>query len=146
MDDSTNNEEKQKPVKKIHAKYAMDYGLASITTLHTGDGPMKLPTFTHFDPCEGKIEEKLKKVLEIKTLQLSMIKLLRPTVTNRNILTPQQFRLKIQQVCDTMDHSIEENDGTIVNLEALNDVIELLQNEEEKCELLDQYRHMLLMG
>ena len=25
-------------------------------------------------------------------------------------------------------------------------VVELLKNEEEKCDLLEQYRHMLLMG
>jgi hypothetical protein len=127
-------------------KYAMDYGIVDISKLSSDNRRMHLPSGVSVDPCDGKIDEKLKKVLEFKTLHKSMIQLLRPAVTDRSILTPQKFRLKIQQACNTFSDEIEKQGDEFPCKELFDDIIELLKNEEDKCELLDQYRHMLLMG
>ncbi|MDR2603658.1 MAG: hypothetical protein LBC11_03850 [Puniceicoccales bacterium] len=140
------SEEKNKKPTKDAEKYAMDFGIVNISKLSVGEQRMRLPGNVSIDPCEGKIEEKLKKVLEFKTLNKSMIQLLRPFVTDRSILTPQRFRLKISQVCKIFADVIEKEGENYPYKELFEDVIDLLKNEEEKCELLDQYRHMLLMG
>ncbi|MDR1255656.1 MAG: hypothetical protein LBJ94_01875 [Puniceicoccales bacterium] len=132
--------------KVLDEKYALDYGLIDISSFQHGDGRMSLPSSSSFDPGEGKIEEKLKKVLEVKTLQNSIIKLLRPMITDRSIITPQQFRMKIRQVAELFASDDDPTSGYALNEELFNEVRELLLSEEEKCELLDQYRHMLLMG
>ncbi|MDR1457506.1 MAG: hypothetical protein LBI47_01485 [Puniceicoccales bacterium] len=140
------SEEKDKRPTKNTEKYAMDFGIVNISKLPVGEQRMHLPGSVSIDPCEGKIEEKLKKVLEFKTLNKSMVQLLRPFVTDRSILTPQRFRLKIRQACKIFADVIEEEGENYPYRELFEDVIGLLKNEEEKCELLDQYRHMLLMG
>ncbi|MDR0679802.1 MAG: hypothetical protein LBF42_02085 [Puniceicoccales bacterium] len=132
--------------KILDEKYALDYGLVGVSNLHHGDEKMSLPKTSSFDPGEGKIEEKLKKVLHVKTLQNSMIKLLRPMITDRSIITPQQFRMKIRQVADLFTGDDEPDSNYALNSELFDGIHKLLMNEEEKCELLDQYRHMLLMG
>ncbi|MDR2432616.1 MAG: hypothetical protein LBD34_02575 [Puniceicoccales bacterium] len=140
------SEEKDKKPTKSAQKYAMDFGIVNISKLSVGEQRMRLPGNVSIDPCEGKIEEKLKKVLEFKTLNKSMVQLLRPFVTDRSILTPQRFRLKINQACKIFANVIEKEGENYPYKELFEDVIGLLKNEEEKCELLDQYRHMLLMG
>jgi hypothetical protein len=132
--------------KILDEKYALDYGLVDISTVSNGGGKMSLPKSSSFDPGEGKIEEKLKRVLQIETLKNSMIKLLRPIITDRSIITPHQFRMKIRQVADLFSGNDGLNSACNLNEELFDAVCELLKNEEEKCELLDQYRHMLLMG
>ncbi|MDR2720808.1 MAG: hypothetical protein LBB15_00775 [Puniceicoccales bacterium] len=132
--------------KILDEQYALDYGLISISTIGHGDKKLSLPKTSSFDPGDGKIEEKLGKVLQVKTLQNSMIKLLRPTITDRSIITPQQFRMKIKQVMDLFSSSEDINSAYALNRELFDEICELLASEEEKCELLDQYRHMLLMG
>ncbi|MDR3144423.1 MAG: hypothetical protein LBT64_02900 [Puniceicoccales bacterium] len=140
------SKDEKKPPAQSNEKYAMDYGIVDISKLSTNAKRMSLPNTVSVDPCEGKIEEKLKKVLEFKTLNKSMIQLLRPAVTDRSILTPQKFRLKIQQVCNIFSDTITKEGDDFPDRELFEDIIELLKNEEDKCELLDQYRHMLLMG
>ncbi|MDR1173363.1 MAG: hypothetical protein LBK24_01050 [Puniceicoccales bacterium] len=140
------SEEKGRKPTKNAEKYAMDFGIVNISKMSAGGQRMHLPGNVPIDPCEGKIEEKLKKVLEFKTLNKSMIQLLRPAITDRSILSPQRFRLKINQACDLFADVIEKEGEDYPYKELFEDVIGLLKNEEEKCELLDQYRHMLLMG
>ncbi|MDR0693543.1 MAG: hypothetical protein LBF49_03175 [Puniceicoccales bacterium] len=140
------SEEKNKKPTKNTEKYAMDFGIVNISKLPAGEQRMRLPGNVSIDPCEGKIEEKLKKVLEFKTLNKSMVQLLRPFVTDRSILTPQRFRLKIRQAYKLFADVIAKEGENYPYRELFEDVIGLLKNEEEKCELLDQYRHMLLMG
>ncbi len=128
--------------RQLDEKYALDYGLIDISSVGHDDKKVSLPTSTSFDPGEGKIEEKLKKVLQVKTLNSAMIKLLRPKITDRSIITPQHFRMKISQVADIFKLDDEDD----FNQDLYSEVYDLLMAEEEKCELLDQYRHMLLMG
>lgn len=130
--------------KKFVGKYDLDldYGIEKIMSMN--DEPHHLPNHSQFDPIDGKIESKLKGVLSVKTLIGSMISLLRPEITDRSILTPQQFRLKLQQVIDAMEH--ESKNNKTCNKEVLDLVVKLLTEEQNKSELLDEYRHMLLLG
>ena len=102
------SQQSKKKLPKNAEKYAMNFGLVGVSKLSSKESKsrMKLPNTVAVDPCDGQIEEKLKKVLEIKTLQKS----------------------------------------NFVYKELFEDILELLKNEEEKCDLLEQYRHMLLMG
>ncbi|MDE6432320.1 MAG: hypothetical protein K2L13_02905 [Opitutales bacterium] len=127
--------------KRLDKQYSLDYGLVDISTVGQEDKKMSLPNSVEFDPGEGKIEEKLKKVLQVKTLRNMMIKLMCPKITDRSIITPHHFRMKIVQVAELF--KADEND---INYELYSEIRDLLMSEEEKCELLDQYRHMLLMG
>jgi hypothetical protein len=140
------SQEKNKDKARDAEKYAMDFGIVNISKLSTDRDQMHLPASVAVDPCEGKIEEKLRKVLEFKTLNKTMMQLLRPIISDRSILTPQKFRLKILQVCSLFADTMKKGGEGYVYAELFEDAISLLKNEEEKCELLDQYRHMLLMG
>ena len=142
------SQQSKKKLPKNAEKYAMNFGLVGVSKLSSKESKsrMKLPNTVAVDPCDGQIEEKLKKVLEIKTLQKSMVTLLRPSVTDRSILTPQQFRLKLGQVCEKFIGAMKKGGENFVYKELFEDILELLKNEEEKCDLLEQYRHMLLMG
>ncbi|MDR1401803.1 MAG: hypothetical protein LBI81_02500 [Puniceicoccales bacterium] len=124
----------------------MNFGIIDISKLSSKNQRSHLPNSTSVDPCEGKIEEKLKRVLEVKTLSQTIIHLLHPEITDRSILTPQKFRLKIRQVCRVFADTLEKDSANCPSEELFKNVIDLLKNEEEKCELLDQYRHMLLLG
>jgi len=84
----------------LDEQYALDYDLIDISNLDQSGQKMSLPKSTAFDPGEGKIEETSKKIMQVKTLQNSMIKLLMPIITDRSIITPQQFRMKIRQMAD----------------------------------------------
>jgi hypothetical protein len=140
------SQEQEKKPSPGAEKYAMDFGIVRISKLASGDHRMHLPVSVSVDPCEGQIEEKLKKVLEFKTLGQTLVKLLRPVVTDRSILTPQKFRLKIRHVCESLENAMENGGESFSFTELFEECVDLLKNEEEKCELLDQYRHMLLMG
>jgi hypothetical protein len=137
---------KKKDQPKDSEKYAMDLGIVSISKVSSNEHRMHLPVSASVDPCEGKIEEKLKRVLDFKTLNKTMVQLLRPSVSDRSILTPQKFRLKVNQVCDVFSNMLDTEGETYPYRELFEDIIELLKHEEEKGDLLDEYRHMLLMG
>ena len=130
--------------KKNVGKFALglEYGIEKI--MSRTDEPYHLPNRSNFDPVDGKIENKLKDVLSVNTLIGSMISLLRPEITDRSILTPQKFRLKLQQVIDAMKSESQHN--AACNKEVLDSVVKLLTDEQNKSELLDEYRHMLLLG
>ncbi|MDR2735558.1 MAG: hypothetical protein LBB20_01805 [Puniceicoccales bacterium] len=140
----------KKPVKKqksdLEENFEMDFGLTGITKGSDFNKRMRLPATSSFDPSEGKIEVKLSKVLSVKTLDGVLIQLLRPDVTNRSILTPTQFRSKINELRTVFKQKKESTGKNITAPELYDDIEHLLTEEEEKCELLDHYRHMLLMG
>jgi hypothetical protein len=139
-----------KPAKKtksdLEENFEMDFGLTGITKGSDFNKRMRLPSTGSFDPSDGKIEGKLSKILKVKTLDGALSQLLRPDVTNRSILTPSQFRSKIGELRVIFKQKVESDGKNIAEPELYNDIEHLLKEEEEKCELLDQYRHMLLMG
>ena len=94
---------------------------------------MSLPNSSAFDPGEGKIHEKLKTVLKIKTLANSIVDLLRPSITDRSLITPQHFRMKIRQVADLFSTDNGADENGIFNKELFEEVRTLLLGEEEKC-------------
>jgi hypothetical protein len=56
------------------------------------------------------------------------------------------MRLKINQICEIVADLGDKEGENYPSQEFLEDLIGLSKNGEEGCELLDQYRHMLLMG
>ncbi|MDR0351564.1 MAG: hypothetical protein LBH49_02870 [Puniceicoccales bacterium] len=146
MTDDLNSKPTKKSKSDLEENFEMDFGLTGITKGSDFNNRMRLPSTSSIDPSDGKIEAKLSKVLKVKTLDGALIQLLRPEVTNRGILTPTQFRSKIGELRTIFKQRIETDGKNITEPELYNDIEHLLREEEEKCELLDQYRHMLLMG
>jgi hypothetical protein len=54
--------------------------------------------------------------------------------------------VKFNELREVFRQKRESSGENITEPELYNDIEHLLGEEEEKCELLDQYRHMLLMG
>ena len=129
------SQQSKKKLPKNAEKYAMNFGLVGVSKLSSKESKsrMKLPNTVAVDPCDGQIEEKLKKVLEIKTLQKSMVTLLRPSVTDRSILTPQQFRkLPVgtpMYTAEQIDHLITDklvvlgDYNVVIGLDAYGDTV-----------------------
>jgi hypothetical protein len=129
---------------EVAENFDLDFGITGITKGNEYQKRMKLPASGSFDPSEGKIEEKLKKVLSIKTVDSLVMQLLRPEVKDRSLLSPINFREKVREIRVLMSEQKGKKQEFSEELVARID--SLLQEEEEKSELLDQYRHMLLLG
>ncbi|MDR0418433.1 MAG: hypothetical protein LBH08_03305 [Puniceicoccales bacterium] len=129
---------------EITENFDLDFGITRITKGTDHQKQMKLPITSSFDPSEGKIEEKLKKVLNIGTVDGLVMQLLRPEIKDRSLLTPIHFRAKIREIRELLKVNRDQRTG--INPELYARIDALLQEEEEKSELLDQYRHMLLLG
>jgi hypothetical protein len=129
---------------EVAENFDLDFGLTGITKGNDYQKRMKLPTAGSLDPSEGKIEEKLKKVLSIGTVDSLVMQLLRPEIKDRSLLTPARFREKVREIRALMREQVgrkaEMGETLLIQVDTL------LQKEEEKSELLDQYRHMLLLG
>jgi hypothetical protein len=129
---------------EVAENFDLDFGITSITKGNEYQKRMKLPSSGSLDPSEGKIEEKLKKVLNIKTVDGLVMQLLRPEIKDRSLLSPINFREKIREIRllmnDKRGKKQEFSEELMARIETL------LREEEEKSELLDQYRHMLLLG
>jgi hypothetical protein len=123
--------------------FDLDFGITGVTKGDYGKR-MQFPERGGIDPSEGKVEEKLKKVLSIGTVDGLVMQLLRPEVRDRSLLTPLRFREKVREIRAIIGSQGEKVSG--IGKEHVDRVDELLKKEEEKSELLDQYRHMLLLG
>ncbi|MDR1590915.1 MAG: hypothetical protein LBR92_02885 [Puniceicoccales bacterium] len=124
--------------------FDLDFGITGITKGNEYQKRMKLPASGSLDPSEGKIEEKLKKVLNIKTVDGLVMQLLRPEIKDRSLLSPINFREKIREIRTLMNR--QNGKKQEFSEELITRIENLLREEEEKSELLDQYRHMLLLG
>jgi hypothetical protein len=133
------------PKNPIEDDLAMDFGLTNVTQTKYERTSTHLPKNGGYNPSEGRIENRLSKVIEMQNLDDMLLQLLRPSVEDRRILNPLQFRQKIKELGQFFQEKREQSDDPTV--ETLCDsLISLLHNEEEKGELLDHYRHMLHMG
>ncbi|MDR2807067.1 MAG: hypothetical protein LBB11_02840 [Puniceicoccales bacterium] len=130
--------------KDINENFDLNFGITGITKENEHQKRMTLPISGSLDPSEGKIEEKLKKVLSIGTVDGLVMQLLRPEIKDRSLLGPVRFREKVREIRALMREKHEKGERISEALLARIDL--LLQEEEEKSELLDQYRHMLLLG
>ncbi|MDR2200984.1 MAG: hypothetical protein LBN94_02665, partial [Puniceicoccales bacterium] len=109
--------------------FDLDFGITGVTKGDYGKR-MQLPERGGIDPCEGKVEEKLKKVLSIGTVDSLVMQLLRPEVRDRSLLTPIRFREKVREIRRLISERGERMKG--IGEEHLKRVDELLQKEEEK--------------
>jgi hypothetical protein len=129
---------------EVAENFDLDFGITGITKSNEYQKRMKLPISGSLDPSEGKIEEKLKKVLSIKTVDSLVMQLLKPEIKDRSLLSPVNFREKVREIRTLMNEQKGKKQEFSEELMARIDA--LLREEEEKSELLDQYRHMLLLG
>ncbi|MDR2419942.1 MAG: hypothetical protein LBD40_01290 [Puniceicoccales bacterium] len=133
------------PKNPIEDDLEMDFGLTNVTQTKYEKPSAHLPQNGGFDPSEGGIENRLSKVIAVQNLEDILLQLLRPSIEDRRILNPLQFRQKIKELGRFFQEQREQSDDP--EAEALCDsLIALLRSEEEKGELLDHYRHMLHMG
>jgi hypothetical protein len=133
------------PKNPIEDELEMDFGLSNVTQTRREKPSAHLPQNGDFSPSEGRIENRLAKVIGLQNLDDILLQLLRPAVEDRQILNPLQFRQKIKELGRFFQKKREQNEDP--SHEALWDsLITLLRNEEEKGELLDHYRHLLHMG
>jgi hypothetical protein len=133
------------PKNPIEDDLEMNFGLTNVTQTKHEKSFTHLPQDCGFDPSEGGIENHLSKVIEAQNLDDILLRLLKPSVEDRRILNPLQFRQKIKELGHFFQAKREQSDDPMT--EALCDsLLSLLHNEEEKGELLDHYRHMLHMG
>ena len=128
--------------REIEESFDFNQGITGITK-GASRKQMQLPQTSSFDPSDSKVEEKLKKVLRIGTVDSLVMQLLRPEVQDRSLLSPMHFRTKIREIRELLQK--EHNDAKLPD-KLYQEADAILQDEENKSELLDQYRHMLLLG
>jgi hypothetical protein len=133
------------PKNPIEDELEMNFGLANVTQTKHEKPSTHLPKNSNFDPSEGRIENRLSKVIEMQNLDDTLLQLLKPSVEDRRILNPLQFRQKIKELGHFFRKKREQDDDPTTEV-LWESLISLLHNEEEKGELLDHYRHMLHMG
>lgn len=126
--------------REVEENFNFNQGLTGISK-GVSQKQMQLPQTSSFDPSEGKIEEKLKKVLSLSTVDSLVMQLLRPEIQDRSLLSPINFRDKIREIRELLEKDKNQLPNTLFQR-----TDEILQDEENKSELLDQYRHMLLLG
>lgn len=135
-------EEKQDTI--LEENFDLNIGLTGITRRIDAQQITKLPETNSFDPSDGKVEEKLTKVLNVRTSDGMIMQLLRPQIKDRSLLSPLMFRKKICEIRTLLTQN--EQLRSELGRDCLSQIDTILAEEEDKSDLLDQYRHTLLLG
>lgn len=123
-------------------KFDLNFGLSGVTK-QVSHKKMELPSGGNIDPSECKIEAKLPTLVQTSSLDNLIINLLRPEIKDLSVLSPHVFREKIKE----LRQFIQKQRSTNTPDRELYDKIDtILEQEENKSELLDQYRRTLLLG
>ncbi|MDR1437717.1 MAG: hypothetical protein LBI69_01505 [Puniceicoccales bacterium] len=140
---------RQTPLKPIDPeKFSLDIGLEKITTNRNQQRVPRLPERGEIGPSDGRIEERLQEIIDLKTFESILIDALRPNIKNRQLLLPVHFRRCLISLCDSLRKlSAEKNGEETEEIKALLSLLEThLREETGRNELLEQYRLMILMG
>jgi hypothetical protein len=125
-------------------KFSFDIGLAKITTNKNQKKVPHLPDLTEIRPSEGRIEEQLQKIINLKTFESILMEALRPKVKNRRLLIPVHFHRRLKALREFLSRKgsqLSQDVDTIFSLLEAH-----LLEESGRNELLEQYRLMILMG
>jgi hypothetical protein len=153
--DSQNQNQSPKPRRPMPLKpidpqqFSMDVGLTKITTNKNQKKVLRLPDSGEINPSDGRIEERLEKIIDLKTFESILIDALRPKIKNRQLLVPVHFRRCLVALRDSLRQRLEMEKGRDVSEEMsrLLEILEIhMQEETGRNELLEQYRLMILMG
>jgi hypothetical protein len=128
--------------------YSFDIGLAKITTNRNQRKVPELPDHTAIEPSVGRMEQRLRAIIDLQTFESILLEVLQPDVKNRTLLIPVHFRKRLGKLREALrkglgkvkGKSVEEVDGLLAQLESQ------LDEETGRNELLEQYRLMILMG
>jgi hypothetical protein len=137
------------PLKPVDPKtYAFDVGLTRITTNRNQKKVPSLPESVEIGPSEGRIEERLRDIINLNTFESILLDALRPRVRNRQLLIPTHFRRRLRELRDYFG-AARGAKGRQLSGE-MAPIFELLEahlvEETGRNELLEQYRLMILMG
>lgn len=130
------------------SRFSMDIGLTKITSTANIRRIMRLPLWILLDPSEGRMEERLRQILDLSTFNIILVDVLRPKINDRKLLLPNIFRSRLMKLKNSVRKQLESPDCLLdPDLEdILLDLERQIIEEEDKNELLEQYRLMILMG
>ncbi|MDR0727983.1 MAG: hypothetical protein LBF26_03810 [Puniceicoccales bacterium] len=137
------------PLRPVDPKtYAFDVGLTRITTNKNQKKIPTLPESVEIGPSEGRIEERLQDIINLKTFESILLDALRPKVKNRQLLIPVHFRRHLRELRDYFSRARDRKGRRLSGeMEPIFDLLEAhLAEETGRNELLEQYRLMILMG
>jgi hypothetical protein len=137
------------PLEPVNPKtYAFDIGLTRITTNRNQEKIPCLPESVEIGPCEGRIEERLQDIINLKTFESILLDALRPKVKNRQLLIPIHFRRRLRELRDYFGKARDRKGRQLSGeMEPIFALLEgHLVEETGRNELLEQYRLMILMG
>jgi hypothetical protein len=128
--------------------YSFDVGLVKITTYRKKKRVQPLPPTSDIHPSMGKMEERLRAIIDLKAFESILLEVLRPDVKDRTLLVPVRFRQRLARLrialrtalVRTRGNAAEEIDSLLGDLE------KQLSEGSGHSELLEQYRLMILMG
>ncbi|MDR2340751.1 MAG: hypothetical protein LBD72_00215 [Puniceicoccales bacterium] len=137
------------PLKPVDPKtYSFDMGLTRITTNKNQKKILRLPKSVEIGPSEGRIEEHLQDIINLKTFESILVDALRPKVKNQQQLIPVHFRRRLSELRDYFMRARDSKGQRMLGeMEPIFELLEAQLTEETgRNELLEQYRLMILMG
>ena len=148
------NQQQQKrrgpPLKPVDPKqYSFDVGLVKITTYRKKKRPQPLPPTTDIHPSVGKMEERLRTIIDLKAFESILLDVMRPEIKDRTLLVPVRFRQRVAQLRQAVEAALARNHGrsSTVELDTLLSGLEKQLDEDEgRNDLLEKYRLMILLG
>ncbi|MDR2769146.1 MAG: hypothetical protein LBB19_01135 [Puniceicoccales bacterium] len=121
----------------------MDAGVTKITVV-SNKQQSHLPQNT-FVPTPTPIENKLVRILDVKTLGSEVIDILRPELDSLEGLSPADYHAKLEELIQTLQELRKAEKRQALDL-LYQDAIRVLQAETARNDLLDELRMMLLQG
>ena len=121
----------------------LDAGVTKITIVKNNQS--HLPQENDFVPSPSPIENKLVRILNVKTLGSELMDILRPESNNLKGISPNDYHRRLQDLIQTLENlqKIEKRKAIHLVYQA---AIDVLKAETDRNELLDELRVMLLQG
>ena len=121
----------------------MDSGLTKITIAQK-TGQEHLPT-NNFQPTPKPIENKLIRILKVKTLGSEVDDILKPERSELDGLSPNDYHKRLNNIILDLQ-KLKDNEKRKILDGLYQDAIRVLQAETARNDLLNEFRMMLLQG
>jgi hypothetical protein len=122
----------------------MNTGVTKITIVGSKQQSQHLPQNT-FTPTPTPIENKLVRILDVKTLGSEVIDILKPELDSLEGLSPADYHAKLEELIQTLQELKKVEKRKALDL-LYQDAIRVLRAETARNDLLDEFRMMLLQG
>ncbi|MDR2664309.1 MAG: hypothetical protein LBB14_02160 [Puniceicoccales bacterium] len=129
-------------------QYSLDMGLVKITVHRKKASAPSLPPVADIHPSVGKMEERLKAIVDLSAFESIFTEVLRPEVKDRTLLVPTHFHQRLARLRTALRTDMARMRGrTAEEIDSLlGDLEEQLADGDGYSDLLEQYRLMILMG